>query len=114
MESVKVQPSTFQSQSQVPGSFQQTWNTQVNITTYGIGEHRLGASSVASYNLNTTKALLDVNWLNTDNDTVNYKQQLTYTSTSPSLTEDQLEVLNYPFLSLYYQMSHMPQFMSVW
>ena len=55
-----------------------------------------------SYNLNTTKDLNVTEWgTNTSDDSAKYTQNVNYTM-EQDLSETELEVLNYPYFSLWY------------
>jgi hypothetical protein len=62
----------------------------------------LWLDKVVSYNLNTTKDLSVLEWgTNTSADSAKYTQNVNYTM-EQDLSETELEVLNYPYFSLWY------------
>ena len=85
----------------VPGAFNSSFTTDIEITTYEPFDRRTGSMVTATglkvYSMDTVKDVVPLMWIN---DTVQYSQAYSYNWTENS-TEN-LTVLNYPALSLHY------------
>jgi len=83
-----------------------------NRATTGLGES-LRAQKAVAYNLSVEKILENVTYSD-DGSTMTYHERPSYQWDNVTGSEDIIKTLNYPFLSLYYQMDNKPQFMYSW
>ena len=129
LESIIDLNNTQQTQwSESPGAFESTFTTQVNLTYAPVahniplvkhGYHssapkeviRLEDDIMLSYNLSTNMNHYNTKW-SFNNATTTYGRTFTYGGL-PSTTET-VSTINYPWVSVYYQMNNLPGWLSVW
>lgn len=117
----------YTKQVEVPGDFESSFNTTVNLTVnmsedmwpriervnYKRPQKSVNSRAFEklSYTLSTTKTLWNVQY-SEDMSTVNYTQKFGYSGLPSS--DEMTTTLNYPMMSVDYQMNNMPMYMQYW